>query len=185
MGYQVGNSQENSTRSLCLIRVLYIQNTYGLYYILMSTLFLTQGHYIVYMCSDVIFQILLLYSRPMTSHHVTCHVTVMSHASSSSLKRNIKLKEKQIKEKEKYQCPKHSITKMFERTISLSTLYSKSITISILSSSKNHLGQLLGLFPDQKTVKVFLWQTFQITQISLPLLENLTQQMTSQSYHIY
>ena len=29
VGYQVGNSQENSTRSLCLISVLYIQNMLG------------------------------------------------------------------------------------------------------------------------------------------------------------
>ena len=96
MGYQVGNSQENLTRSLCLIRVLYIQNTYGLCYILMSASFLTQGHHVVYMCPDVIFQIILLHSRPMTSHHVTCHVTAMSRASSLSLKRkrNIKSKEK-------------------------------------------------------------------------------------------
>jgi len=92
MGYQVGNSQENSTRSLCLIRVLYIQNTYSPCYILMSTSFLTQGHYVVYMCSDIIFQILLLCSRPMMSHHVTCHVTAMSHASSLSLKRKRKRK---------------------------------------------------------------------------------------------
>jgi len=36
------------------------------------------------MCPDIIFQILLPYSRPMTSHHVTCHVTAVSCASSSS-----------------------------------------------------------------------------------------------------
>ena len=29
VGYQVGNSQENSTRSLFLIRVLYIQSPHG------------------------------------------------------------------------------------------------------------------------------------------------------------
>jgi len=32
VGYQVGNSQENSTRSLFLIRVLYIQSPHGLCY---------------------------------------------------------------------------------------------------------------------------------------------------------
>ena len=58
----------------------------------MSASFLTQGHHVVYICSNVIFQILLLYSRPMTSHHVTCHVTAMSCASSLSLKRKIKIK---------------------------------------------------------------------------------------------
>ena len=30
-------------------------------------------------CPNIIFQILLPCSRPMTSHHVTCHVTAMSH----------------------------------------------------------------------------------------------------------
>ena len=33
------------------------------------------------------------------SHHVTCHVTVMSHASSSSLKRKRKKREKEIQKK--------------------------------------------------------------------------------------
>ena len=32
-------------------------------------------------CPNVIFQILLLCSRSMTLHHVTCHVTTVSHAS--------------------------------------------------------------------------------------------------------
>ena len=59
----------------------------------MSVLFLTQGHHVVYMCPDVIFQILLLHSRPMTSHHVTCHVTVVSHAFFIVQKKN-KRKEK-------------------------------------------------------------------------------------------
>ena len=67
-------------------------------YILMSASFLTQGHHVVYMCPDVIFQILPPCSRPMTSHHVTCHVTVMSCASSSLLKRKRK---RNSKEKEK------------------------------------------------------------------------------------
>ena len=46
------------------------------------------------LCPDIIFQILPSYSRPMTSHHVTCHVTVVSCASSLS-KRKRKTKEKQ------------------------------------------------------------------------------------------
>ena len=57
----------------------------------MSALFLTQGHYVVYMCPDVIFQILLLRSRPMMSHYVTFHVTAMS------LKRKRNSKEKKYK----------------------------------------------------------------------------------------
>ena len=60
----------------------------------MSASFLTQGHHVVYMCPDVIFQILPSCSRPMTSHHVICHVTAVSHASSLS-KRKTKTKEKQ------------------------------------------------------------------------------------------
>ena len=90
VGYQVGNSQENLTRSLCLIRALYILNTSGPCYNLMSASFPTQGHHVVYMCPDVIFQIFPLCSRLMTSQHVTCHVTAISCASSSSLKRKIK-----------------------------------------------------------------------------------------------
>ena len=64
----------------------------------MSASFLTQGHHVVYMCPDVIFQILPPCSRPMTSHHVTCHVTAVSHTSSSS-KRKIKEKRKEKKYK--------------------------------------------------------------------------------------
>ena len=91
VGYQVGNSQENSTRSLCLISVLFIQMCPGPCYhylslpyspcfILMSASLLTQGHHMYSRCPDVIFQTLLLCSRPMTSHHVTCHVTSLSCA---------------------------------------------------------------------------------------------------------
>ena len=60
----------------------------------MSASFLTQGHHVVYMCPNVIFQILPLCSRPMTSHHVICHVTVVLCAS-SSYKRKIKEKRKE------------------------------------------------------------------------------------------
>ena len=71
----------------------------------MSTSFPTQGYHVVYMCPDVIFQILPPCSRPMMSHHVTCHVTIVSRASSLS-KRKRKEKENQykirkIKEKKK------------------------------------------------------------------------------------
>jgi len=50
------------------------------YYYLMFALRLTQGHHVYTMCPDIIFQILLPCSRPMTSHHVTYHVTAMSRA---------------------------------------------------------------------------------------------------------
>jgi len=46
------------------------------------------------MCPNIIFQILLPCSGPITSHHVTCHVTVVLYASLSS-KRKIKEKEKE------------------------------------------------------------------------------------------
>ena len=61
----------------------------------MFTSCLTQGHHMYTMYPDIIFQILLPCSRPMTSYHVTCHVTAMSCASSSSIKR----KEKEIQKK--------------------------------------------------------------------------------------
>ena len=87
----VWDSQENSTRSLCLISVLFIQKCSGpcYYYlslpyspcfVLMSASLFTQGHHVYSRCPDVIFQTLLLCSRPMTSHHVTCHVTSLSRA---------------------------------------------------------------------------------------------------------
>jgi len=60
----------------------------------MSISFPTQDHHVVYMCPDIIFQILLLCSRPMTSHHVTCHVTVVSHIFFIAQKKK-KRKEKQ------------------------------------------------------------------------------------------
>ena len=56
---------------------------------------LLQGHHIVFMCPDVIFQTLPLCSRPMMLPHVTCHVTMVSYASSLSKK------EKKRKEKRK------------------------------------------------------------------------------------
>ena len=91
MGYQVGNSQENSTRSLFLINVLFIQIAPGLCYyyltlpyslcfILMSASLLTQGHYVYSICPDIIFQTIPPCSRLVTSHHVTCHVTSLSRA---------------------------------------------------------------------------------------------------------
>ena len=67
----------------------------------------TQGYHVVYMYSNIIFQILPPCSRPMMLHHVTCHVTAISYASSLS---KIKIKEKEkenhykirrIKEKKK------------------------------------------------------------------------------------
>ena len=86
VGYLVGSSQENSTRSLFLISILFIQIAPGpcYYYlvlpyspcfILMSASLPTQGHHMYSMCPNVIFQTFLLCSRLMTSHHVTCHVT--------------------------------------------------------------------------------------------------------------
>jgi len=59
---------------------------------LMSALYLTQGYHVVYMCPDVIFQILPPCSGPMMSHHVTCHVTTMPCASSSSKQKEKKNK---------------------------------------------------------------------------------------------
>ena len=62
----------------------------------MSISFSTQGHHIISMCPNIIFQTLPLCSRLMTSYHVTCHVTSISHASPSS-KRKRKEKEKVYK----------------------------------------------------------------------------------------
>ena len=98
VGYQVGNSQENSTRSLCLISVLFIQMCPGPCYhclnlpyspcfILMFASLLTQGHHVYSRCPDIIFQILLPYSRP---YDVTC----LLHRPKRKIKIKIKSKEK-------------------------------------------------------------------------------------------
>ena len=52
---------------------------------------LPQDHHIVSVCPDIIFQILLPCSRPMTLYYVTCHVTAMSCATFLS-KRKLKKK---------------------------------------------------------------------------------------------
>jgi len=57
-------------------------------FILISALCFTQGYHMYTICPDIIFQILLLCSRPMISHHVTCHVTAMSYVSLSSKKKS-------------------------------------------------------------------------------------------------
>ena len=59
-----------------------------------SASYLSQGQYAIYICPDIIFQALLLSFRLMTSYHVTCHVTAVSHTSSSF---KISQKEKQNK----------------------------------------------------------------------------------------
>ena len=88
---RISCGKENSTRSLFLIRVLFLQMSpgpcyyyitlpYSSYFILISALLLTQGHHVYFMCPDVIFQAILPCSRLVTSHHVTCHVTSSSYA---------------------------------------------------------------------------------------------------------
>jgi len=66
----------------------------------MSVSFPTQGHYVVYIYSDIIFQIFPPCSKPMTSYHVTCHVTAVSCAS-LLFKRKEKEKEKLLV----FKCP--------------------------------------------------------------------------------
>jgi len=66
----------------------------------MSASFPTQDHHVVYIYPDIIFQILPPCSRLITSHHVTCHVTVVSCTSSSSKRKTKsigKIKGKKIK----------------------------------------------------------------------------------------
>ena len=55
----------------------------------MSISFPTQGYHVVYIFPNIIFKILLLCSRHIISHYVTCHVTEMS----------LKEKEKEIQKK--------------------------------------------------------------------------------------
>ena len=81
MLWQLLVTKTNSSTNGKSLKVGYlVGSSHSPCYILMSSLFLTQDYYMVYICSDIIFQILLLFSRPMMSHHVTCHVTKVSHA---------------------------------------------------------------------------------------------------------
>ena len=82
-----------------LDRVLFILLQVSPCYYLIFASHLTQGHHVYTMCPDIIFQILLPCSRSMTSHHVTCHVTAMSHAPSSLIKIKIKRNSKEKKYK--------------------------------------------------------------------------------------
>ena len=103
----------NGSWSVLLLSTL----PYSPCFILMSASFPTQGYHVYFMCSDVIFYTLLLCSRLMTSHHVTCHVTSLSHAflhclsQENKIKRKRKVKSK-IKEKKikNYLVSKHLIT---------------------------------------------------------------------------
>ena len=99
----------------------------------MSTSYLTQGYYVASMCSDIIFQILLPCFRPMMSHHVTCHVTEISCASSSS-KRKSKRKENKINikpEKLNKRKEKLSVSKAFYNSFLHSTTYTTVNTVKI------------------------------------------------------
>ena len=59
----------------------------------MSASFLTQGHHVVYICPDIIFQILLLCSRPMMScdYDIMCLfiITKKKNKNKNKIKRKI------------------------------------------------------------------------------------------------
>ena len=85
-------------------------------------------------CPDIIFQILLPCSRPMISHHVTCHVTSMSHASSSSIKEKEIQKKRDIKSRKiDKRKRKMLVSKTFHNTTS--TLLIKLATYFVLIKS--------------------------------------------------
>ena len=77
-------------------------------YILMSVSFPTQGYYVVYMCPDIIFQVLSPSFRLMMLHPVTCHVTVMSCASSSSKRKRKQNQKNKGKRNKNHQLSKAS-----------------------------------------------------------------------------
>ena len=62
---------------------------------------LPQDYHVYSMCPDVIFQILLPPSRPMTSHHVISHVTSTSRAPLPFIKKRKKNQKKIIMQPEK------------------------------------------------------------------------------------
>ena len=104
LGYNVGISQENSTRSLFLIRVLYTKSSWSVLLIINSALMSMLLSHVRLMATMLYTYALTSSSRSfyhilglMTLCHVTHHVTVMSHASSSSLKRKEIQKKRNIK----------------------------------------------------------------------------------------
>ena len=102
---------------------------------LMSTSFPTQGHHIVFMCPDVIIQTLPLCSRLMTSHHVTCHVTAVSCAS-SSFKRKRKEKENSYKIRKNKRKEK---SKFFMSKVSYNNLVANKVYYHHFFLSYHHL----------------------------------------------
>ena len=75
---------------------------------------LSQGQYTIYMCPDIIFQALLPPSRLMTLHHMICHVTSMSRASSSF---KISQKQKQKQKQNKRNTKSNKIDKRKEKLL--------------------------------------------------------------------
>ena len=87
-------------------------------FILIPTLCSTQGHYVYSIYPDIIFQTLPSCSRLVMSHHVTCHVTSLSCASSLFFKKKKKQKKKKSKiEKEKKRKVKLLMSKVSHNNI--------------------------------------------------------------------
>ena len=134
----------------------------------MSVSFLTQGYHVVYMCPNAIFQILLLHSRPMTSHHVTCHVTAVSCASSlskSKIKETRKENQYKIRKIKELLILKHLITiNSFYYTRYLSTPFIF-LLFSIFSTSYSLTSSTLIGFPSSffYSPTCFLYCTIQLT----------------------
>ena len=94
----------------------------------------TQGYYVYTMCLDIIFQILLLCSRPMISHHVTCHVTAMSCTSSLSLKRKRNIKSRKIDKRKRKR--KMLVSKVFYNITILRVRLKRTINIIVKKNFK-------------------------------------------------
>jgi len=120
--------------------------------------------YVKYMytiCLDIIFQIFLSCSRPMTSHHVTFHVTAMSCASSLSLKRKRKQNSKEIQKKRNIKSRKIDrrkrkilVSKAFHNTQGQHAIYMCSdviLLISIVHACTMYIlweNHTVNIFPD-------------------------------------
>ena len=123
-------------------------------------------------CSDIIFQILLSCFRSMMSHHVTCHVTAMSHASSLSIKKK-KKKEKEIQKKRNIKSRKINkrkrkmlVSKSFHNTTPLLRFHFQRNFLFISPDNPTYL--LIFLVPFQTLSQLFHIFLFSFLPIVLP-----------------
>ena len=137
----------------------------------MFALHLTQGHHVYTMCPDIIFQILLPYSRPMTSHHMTCHVTAISCAFSSSIKEKEIQKKRNIKPRKiNKRTRKMLVSKVFYNSTPLLGFCFQRNFFFVLPNSPTYLFILLVPFSTFFQLShIFFFTFLSIILLSIPI----------------